>query len=64
VSSLMTRPERAEKVLQLVEAFVKEQEVSCSEAIYQNDNVIVGAYEFIDQLCEVAGFHKFEEENE
>ncbi len=42
-----------------VKRFVKEHRISCPEAICQNDDVIVDAYEFIEALVEIVGY--FEE---
>lgn len=42
-----------------VKRFVTEHRISCPEAICQNDDVIVDAYEFIEALVEIVGY--FEE---
>lgn len=42
-----------------VKRFVTEHRISCPEAICQNDDVIVDAYEFIENLVEIVGY--FEE---
>lgn len=42
-----------------VKRFVTEHRISCAEAICQNDDVIVDAYEFIENLVEIVGY--FEE---
>lgn len=52
---------RARDLLQLCEKFVKENEIGCSETIYQCDRVIENAYEFIESVCEIVGFHQEEE---
>ena len=39
-----------------VKRFVKEHRISCPEAICQNDDVIVDAYEFIENLVEIVGY--------
>lgn len=54
----MIREEKAEKVLQLVERFIKDQRIYCSETVYQSDRVIENAYEFIDDVCTVVGYYE------
>jgi hypothetical protein len=54
------RAAKAERALATVEAFVKAQHISCAEAVCQSDNVISNAYEFIEQLCEIAGYYEDE----
>lgn len=56
------RAEKAEKALALVEGFVRKQKISCPETIYQSDRVIVNAYEFIQELCDVAGYQEWVDE--
>lgn len=36
--------------------FVKDNEIGCDEDIYQVDAVIVNAYDFISELCEIVGY--------
>lgn len=48
-----------EKTLEdIVKKFVKEQEISCPETIYQCDWVIENAYSFIEELCNVVGYNE------
>lgn len=53
---------KAEKLFTFCQRFVREQEISCPEAVSQNDNVIEAAYEFIEGVCDIVGYHEFEEE--
>lgn len=46
----------------IVKKFVKEQRITCPEAICQSDRVIENAYGLIDELCEVVGYLDEEEE--
>jgi hypothetical protein len=50
------RAVKAEAVLALVEKFVVDQRITCAETISQSDRVIVAAYDFIEALCDVAGY--------
>lgn len=47
-----------------VKRFVKEHRISCPEAICQNDDVIVDAYEFIENLVEIVGYFEEGEDDE
>lgn len=51
------RAAKAERVLRAVEAFASEQEITCAETIHQSDRVIENAYEFIEKLCDEAGYY-------
>lgn len=57
----MTDQEKAEAVLAIVDLFIGDNDITCPEAIYQSDRVIQNAYEFIESLCDVAGYADFEE---
>ena len=39
------------------QAFIAEQEISCADAVSQCDRVIENAYEFIEGVCEIVGYH-------
>ncbi len=47
----------------LCEKFIKEQQISGPEAVHQCDNVIINAYEFIQNVCDIVGYHKYEGED-
>lgn len=48
----------------IVKDFIEEQEITCPECIYQTDGVIENAYEFIEKLCDVVGYHEEEDEED
>jgi len=54
------RAAKAERALAAIEKFVKKQRIGCSEMIYQTDRVIEHAYEFIEELCDIAGYYEDE----
>lgn len=62
----MNREKLPVKQLRKLEAavtgFVDKLEISCGETVYQCDRVILGALEFIDELCEIVGYHEYEED--
>jgi hypothetical protein len=36
--------------------FIEENNITCSESVYQNDKVILNAYSFIEQICDIVGY--------
>jgi hypothetical protein len=36
--------------------FIEDQNINCGEAVYQNDNVILNACQFIEQICDIVGY--------
>lgn len=44
-------------VLQTIQNFVKEHEISCEDAVFQSDKVIDNALDFIYNLCELTGYY-------
>lgn len=61
---MLTREQKAIKVLEVVEKFVSNNKISCPETISQCDWVLENAYEFIEDLCDVAGYYEYPEEQE
>jgi hypothetical protein len=53
-----------EKLVELCTKFVTEQEITCSESVYQSDRVIENAYELIDRICKIVGFYKDPEDED
>jgi hypothetical protein len=46
---------------ELCQKFIRDQRITCAEAVSQQDNVITNAYEFIEGICEIVGYHEDEE---
>lgn len=46
-----------------VRAFIEKHNITCPEVIYQYDNVIIDAYEFIERLVDIAGYKQDEDED-
>lgn len=44
-------------------AFIAKQEITCAECVHQTDRVIENAYEFIEGVCNLAGYHATPKEN-
>jgi hypothetical protein len=55
---------KAGDLLALCETFIKTNNIYCPEKIYQSDQVIESAYEFIEQICNIAGYIEPEQDNE
>jgi hypothetical protein len=49
------------KLLAHVKKFIKEQQITCSETVYQSDRVIENGYDFIDGCAKIVGFHRDED---
>lgn len=52
------------EIADFVRAFIAEQEINCAETVHQTDAVIISAYEFIEGLCDLSGYHKMSEEDD
>lgn len=48
---------KEQELMARVKKFIDDEQITCREAIYQSDNVILNAYDFIDDLCEIAGYY-------
>jgi hypothetical protein len=55
------KKDRKQKLWELCERFIEEQDITSGECIYQSDRVIENAYEFIEDVCEIAGYKPFED---
>ena len=53
--------EMDEKLWELCRGFVEKQKISCAETIYQCDNVIENAAEFIERICDIVGYKEEKE---
>lgn len=53
---------KEQKLLKLCQKFIKDNKISCPEAIYQCDWVINNAYDFIENICDIVGYLNPEEE--
>lgn len=52
------------ELFDLCREFIKENEISCAEDIYQSDRIEANALDFIEQICELIGYHEEEEDLE
>lgn len=51
-----------DELLQVCMDFIRENQISCSEVIYQSDRVIINSQEFIEKICNVIGYIDVEED--
>jgi len=55
---------KGKQLLSLCEKFVKKQEITCQESVYQFDRVIENSCELIEQICEIVGYFHYPDEEE
>ena len=51
-------------LLGICQDFIRDNNITCAETVYQSDRVIENAYEFIDKICSLVGYAKEEEEED
>ena len=42
--------------------FINEQKIGCPEDVSQSDHVIVNAYKFIEDICNIVGYAEYDNE--
>ncbi len=60
----MTDTEKGLTLLKIVQKFIEDNSIGSPETIAQSDSVIVNAYDFIENLCDVAGYYQYQYEDE
>lgn len=50
------------ELLLLCQKFIRDNQIICSESVYQSDRVILNSPDFIHDVCELVGYHEFEGE--
>ena len=53
-----------QRLFAVAQKFIQQQNIFCAETIYQSDRVIVHAYEFIEQVCDIVGYIGVDEADE
>ena len=51
-----------DKLWAVCQEFIKVQTIGGSENVYQCDNVILNAYDFITSICDIVGYHEYEDD--
>ena len=54
--------DKKHKLWDLCKKFIEEHEIGHPECIYQGDNVILNAQEFIEDICDIVGYHEHKED--
>jgi len=52
------------ELFDLCKEFVTENEISCSEDLYDRDSLQLQALELLEQICDLIGYYEIEEELE
>jgi len=60
----LTEKAKKDRLIKFCRKFVKTNEISCGETIYQADHVIESAHEFIEGVCNIVGYHNETTEEE
>lgn len=53
---------KQEELYELCIKFRDKHDISCPETISQVDNVIVDAYRFIEDICDIIGYREYEDD--
>lgn len=48
-----------QRLWELCAKFITDNTISGDECIYQCDRVIENAYEFIEKVCDIVGYHEY-----
>lgn len=54
--------DRKERLLALCEKYIKDHRITEEACIGQNDDIILDAYDFIGDVCEIVGYCKSKED--
>lgn len=55
-------PKQLHVLWSLCQTFIFEQDIHSSETVYQCDNVILNANEFIENICNIVGYKEIKED--
>lgn len=59
----MVKKNSKEFLWELCKNFIEDNEISCSETIYQTDRVVEKSLEFIESICDIVGYRQFTEDD-
>lgn len=51
---------KEQQLMEHCKKFIKDQKISCADAIGQTDSIIENAYGFIEGVCDIVGYHEDE----
>lgn len=52
------------ELFDICKEFIKENQITCAEAIYQRDSLVVKSQELLEQICDLLGYYEEEEDLE
>jgi len=55
---------RYETLWVICQAYIKDHHISCSESIWQVDEILLNTPDFLEQICEIVGYHECDNEDE
>jgi len=50
--------EQISKVFEIITEYIDKTKIKCAEDVYQNEEITLNSYEFIDSLCEAMGYYR------
>lgn len=50
---------KQQQLWELCQKYINDQTISCGESVYQSDNVILNACEFIENICDIVGYYEY-----
>lgn len=50
-----------DRLWEICQQFVKDNEIGHPETIYQSDRVIERSYRLVEKICDIVGYHEFDE---
>ena len=54
--------EQKEKLAELCKKFIADNDISCAEAIYQCEGVVLASPQFIESMCNIVGYADVDQE--
>lgn len=58
----VTEIDKRNQLFDLCKKYCDDHEISCAEMIYDTDDIITDAYEFIEKICDIVGYYKHPED--
>lgn len=52
------------EIFDLCKDFIKDNEITCVEDIYRSATIEANALELLEQICELIGYHDYDEEED
>lgn len=52
------------ELFDICKEFIKENQITCSETIYQSDKIEANALDLVEQICELLGYYEEDEEED